>query len=367
MASGSPSSVPTLRTSSLNSARSGSTSANCRSSGSPPTLWWLLIVDAPVPPPDLDDVGVERALDEELHRLVGVGHDHPRLLLEDPDELAADRLALGLRVGDAGQRVEEALARVGDPQLHAGRGDEVLLDLLGLALAQQPVVDEHAGELVADGPLDERSGHGRVDAAGQAPTRLSPTCSRIRATESSTTFGVVQVGRQPAPSSRNRLSTSWPCSLCSTSGWNSTPYSPRSTSSKDATGVAPVDEVTVNPGGASATASPCDIQTNCCSGSPLNSTPGSTTASAVRPYSAVPVRATAPPRDAAMAWNPSPMPKVGTPVSKKPATWGAPSAYTLDGPPDRMTAFGTRARISSAVIVCGTISLRRGQRAPGAR
>ena len=62
--------------------------------------------------------------------------------------------------------------------------------------------------------------------------------------------------------------------------------------------------VTVKPGGASATASPCDIHTDCCSGSPLNSTPGSTTASAVRPYSAVPVRATAPPSDAAMAWNP---------------------------------------------------------------
>jgi hypothetical protein len=31
----------------------------------------------------------------------------------------------------------------------AGGGDEVLLDLLSLALAQQTVVDEHAGELVA--------------------------------------------------------------------------------------------------------------------------------------------------------------------------------------------------------------------------
>ena len=52
------------------------------------------------------------------------------------------------------------------------------------------------------------------------------------------------------------------------------------------------------------------------------------------------------------------MPKVGTPVSKKPAaTCGAPSAYTDEGPPDRMTAFGARARISSAVIVWGTISL----------
>ena len=115
----------------------------------------------------LDDVRVERALHEELDRLVGVGDDRAGLLLEDPDELAADRLALGLRVGDAGQRVEEPLARVDDPQLHAGRGDEVLLDLLGLALAQQPVVDEDAGQLVADGALHERGRDRGVDAAGQ--------------------------------------------------------------------------------------------------------------------------------------------------------------------------------------------------------
>ena len=72
----------------------------------------------------------------------------------------------------------------------AGGGDEVLLDLLGLALAQQPVVDEHTGQLVADGPLDQRRGDRGVDAAGQAADRprSSPTCSRIGATCSSTTL-----------------------------------------------------------------------------------------------------------------------------------------------------------------------------------
>ena len=66
-----------------------------------------------------------------------------------------------------GERVQEPLARVDDLELHAGRGDEVLLDLLGLARAQQPVVDEHAGQLAADGLLHERRGDGGVDAAGQ--------------------------------------------------------------------------------------------------------------------------------------------------------------------------------------------------------
>jgi hypothetical protein len=52
-------------------------------------------------------------------------------------------------------------------RLTPGRGHEVAFDLLGLALAEQAVVDEHAGELVADGALHERGGDGGVDPAGQ--------------------------------------------------------------------------------------------------------------------------------------------------------------------------------------------------------
>ena len=52
-------------------------------------------------------------------------------------------------------------------RVDAGGGDEVALDLLGLALAQQAVVDEDAGQPVADRALDDRRGDGGVDAAGQ--------------------------------------------------------------------------------------------------------------------------------------------------------------------------------------------------------
>ena len=113
----------------------------------------------------LDDVRVERALHEELDRVVAVARvradDVARRLLEDPDELAADDLALLLGVGHPGQRGQEALARVDDDEVDAGRRDEVLLDLLGLTRAQQPVVDEDAGQLVTDGPLHQRRGHRR--------------------------------------------------------------------------------------------------------------------------------------------------------------------------------------------------------------
>ena len=74
---------------------------------------------------------------------------------------------------DPGQRAEELLAGVDHPQVDPGDGDEVALDLLGLALAHQPVVDVDAGEPVADRPLHQRGGDGGVDAAGQRAQRAA--------------------------------------------------------------------------------------------------------------------------------------------------------------------------------------------------
>ena len=47
-----------------------------------------------------------------------------------------------------------------------------MLDLLDFALAQQAVVHEHAGELVADGLVYQSGGHGGINAAGQAADHL---------------------------------------------------------------------------------------------------------------------------------------------------------------------------------------------------
>ena len=105
---GRPSSRPSSRTSSLNSSRSGSTSFMFMRSGRPPTLWWILMVTLgpPVKETDLDHVGIERALGEELGAadLLGLG-------LEHVDEQRADRLALGLGVGDAVERLQELSPR----------------------------------------------------------------------------------------------------------------------------------------------------------------------------------------------------------------------------------------------------------------
>ena len=54
-------------------------------------------------------------------------------------------------------------------------------------------------------------------------TRSSPTCARIASTDDSMIDVIVHVGRHPQTSYRNRSSTSWPCGVCTTSGWNCTP------------------------------------------------------------------------------------------------------------------------------------------------
>ena len=80
----------------------------------------------------------------------------------------ADGLALDLGVGDAFERADEEVLR-----LHVDERDVVAVaeqrdDLLGFRLAHQAVIDEHAGELIADGLVDQHRRHGRIDAAGQA-------------------------------------------------------------------------------------------------------------------------------------------------------------------------------------------------------
>ena len=110
----------------------------------------------------LDDVRVERALGQEVDPAELGG-----LLLEDPDELVADDLALLLRVLDAGQPGQEALARVDHDQLHAEVALEGDAEQLRLLLAHQPVVDVDAGQPIADRAMDERRRHRRIHAAGQ--------------------------------------------------------------------------------------------------------------------------------------------------------------------------------------------------------
>ncbi len=143
----------------------------------------------------LDHVGVERP----LHEPADVA-EPPRLLLEDADELAADDLPLLLRLLDAVEQLEEPLLR-----LHVDERDvEVLAErldhLLGLVLAQQAVVDEDAGELLADRLVHEQRRDGRVDAARQRAEHALVPDLRADARDLLLDHG----GRRPARAARRR-------------------------------------------------------------------------------------------------------------------------------------------------------------------
>ena len=376
ISSGRPSSRPTWRTSSLNSVRNGSTSANCEVVGQAADVVVALDVRRAGAAAGLDDVGVERALHEELDRLAvgpGLGDDLAGRLLEDPDELAADDLALLLGVGDPGERVEEPLRASTTSSVDAGGGDEVPLDLLGLALAQQPVVDEDAGELVADRALHERGGDGGVDPAGQR--RRAPACRRPAARIGRDLL-VDDVGHRPGRAGagdvveevlehrlavrrcaapRGGTARRRACGRC--------PRTPRP-------GRRRVAAMTANPAGASSTESPWLIHTDWSAGRPRNSVhSASTTVEAVRPNSARPVARDR--RRRARGPSPGSRSRCRT-TGRRPRTapgrrCGAPSAYTDDGPPDRMIAAGARPASPPPASCAARSRCRRAPRGPGGR
>ena len=88
-------------------------------------------------------------------------------LLEDADELLADDLPLLFWIRHAVETREEALLRLHVDEGHVEVSGEGFDDMLGLVLAEEPVVDEHARELVADRLVHEERSDRRVDAAGE--------------------------------------------------------------------------------------------------------------------------------------------------------------------------------------------------------
>ena len=88
----------------------------------------------------------------------------------------------------------------------------------------------------------------------------------MRATCSSMTAAGVQVGGVPATSYRKFFRISCPCGVCTTSGWNWTPYRRRARSSKAAIGVDGELAVTSAPVGGAVTESRWLIHTVCSGG-----------------------------------------------------------------------------------------------------
>ena len=111
----------------------------------------------------LDHVRIERALGQELGA--------PSFLASSSNtsmNKRADGFALGLRVALAFQGRQETLARIHVHERDVEMAAEQRHHLLGLVQPQQSVVDEDAGELVADRLMDQHRRHRAVDATREA-------------------------------------------------------------------------------------------------------------------------------------------------------------------------------------------------------
>src|SRR2546425_1011671 len=86
--------------------------------------------------------------------------------------MLADDFALLFRIADAAQRRIELLGGVDVDDLHVHVLREGVHHLRRLVQAQEAVVDEDAGELLADGAVDERRGDRGIDAAGETEDHL---------------------------------------------------------------------------------------------------------------------------------------------------------------------------------------------------
>ena len=97
------------------------------------------------------------------------------------------------------RRVEEQIGGVDEVERQLQLLAEPLLNLVRLVVAQQPVVDEDAGEPVADRAMDQHRRDGRIDAARQPAHDLAaaPTCRRMRSVASSMNDAIVQSPVQP--------------------------------------------------------------------------------------------------------------------------------------------------------------------------
>ena len=78
--------------------------------------------------------------------------------LEDFDEFAPDDLAFGFRIGDADEVAEELRGGFDMNDLGVQLAGEHIHHHLAFIQAQQSMVDEDAGQLIADRAVDQRCG-----------------------------------------------------------------------------------------------------------------------------------------------------------------------------------------------------------------
>ncbi len=99
------------------------------------------------------------------------------LFLEDLDEGRTDDLPLLFGIDDAGEPVEKQLRPIDEDERQL-QPLEAFPDLRGFVKPQHAVVDEDAGEFLANGAVNQQRGDRRIDAAAQRAHDAALACLR---------------------------------------------------------------------------------------------------------------------------------------------------------------------------------------------
>ena len=110
----------------------------------------------------LDHIGIQGALGQVIE-----GSKPLALLFKHPDEFGANQLALLLGIGHPIELVDEALPGIDVFDIDVKTLVEKLHQKLGLPFAHEALVNEHAGELIANGLVQQEGEGGGIDTTGE--------------------------------------------------------------------------------------------------------------------------------------------------------------------------------------------------------
>src|SRR4030095_3591465 len=94
-------------------------------------------------------------------------------LLEHVDESATDDFALLFRIRDSSKAFEEQIARVDEGERKMQLVAESFLNLIGLVVPEQSIVNEDAREPSTNGAVNQQCCNRRVHASGQPADHLA--------------------------------------------------------------------------------------------------------------------------------------------------------------------------------------------------
>ena len=119
-----------------------------------------------------DHIRIDRALSQPGDVTGLITLELARLALEHLNELAPNDLALGLWIADSGQLTQELLRRVDPNHFGVELSHKHVHDHVAFIKSKQAVVNEYAGQLLADGPVNQRRCHRGIDSARQSKDHL---------------------------------------------------------------------------------------------------------------------------------------------------------------------------------------------------